>query len=561
MSKFSFLLGATALFGVSVASLPASAQERAWNGTETYNSNVPADQPPSFPQGKPTAAQLDPASVAKGGDATATDILARGKYLTDMADCASCHTHDGGPEFAGGRPMGMPFGTLYTPNITPDRETGIGGWTIQDFVTLFRKGRNKHGQNVYPGMPYPWYASMRDDDIKAIYAYIMSQAPVRYKIPENKILFPFNFRPAIALYNLAFVPSGIFKDDPKQSALVNRGDYIVNSFAHCTECHNGRTLLGKRDIALPFAGGVITHWATPNITNNKASGLGRYTDDQLFNYLKTGADDVMGTAVGPMRETVDVSLSKFRDEDIRAMIAYLRTQDRPSTYSPYKRDAYKGPNPPGAQVYNAFCSACHGADGKGEKGVVPALDGNGMILAAGPHNVINVIIGGVEAKGSFGVMPALGDSMTDKQIADVANYVRQAWSNNAPPNADAFLVSVNRVDADGAAQSMLNGKHAGGCPKLDEPELEKVLADNGNGIQAALSAMTLPTMLPTVNDVVAKVRQAAPDLKREQIVNGLTVAYCPILYRDSTVAPTQKSAQLANFSARVYTQLRTDGAY
>jgi mono/diheme cytochrome c family protein len=536
---------------------PVSAQERLQNGALTDSSKLAPDQPPTFPNGPPTVAQLDPASVGAPTDS----LLARGKYLTDMADCASCHTHSGGPQFAGGRPMGMPFGTLYTPNITPDKETGIGSYTEADFVRLFRRGVNRAGQNVYPGMPYPWYASMREPDIKAIYAYIMSQAPVTYKIPENQVWFPFTIRPAIALYNLAFVPSGVFKDDPAHTALVNRGEYIVNSFGHCSECHNARTLLGKRDIALPLQGGVITHWATPNITNDKTSGIGRYTDEQLFNFLKWGADDVMGTAVGPMRETVDVSLMKFKDEDIRAMIAYLRTQDRPSTYAAYKRDAYKLANAPGAAVYNSFCSSCHGVDGKGVKGVIPALDGNGMILAAGPQNVVNVIIGGVEATGSFGVMPALGNGMTNQQIADVSNYVRQAWSNNAPPNADAFLVKVNRVQADGASDSMLSGKSPGGCPVLDLPELQKVVDDPSSGIKPALQAMTLPTMLPTVDTIIAKVKQAAPDLKGEQITNGLTVVYCPILYKDTTVVPVQRSAQLANFGARVYTQLRTNGTY
>ncbi|MBE7212353.1 MAG: c-type cytochrome, partial [Gluconacetobacter diazotrophicus] len=414
----------------------------------------------------PAVAQLDPASAgaAPGGDPTATDLLARGKYLVDMADCASCHSRSGGHRFAGGRPMAMPFGTIYTPNITPDQEFGMGKYTEADLTRVFRKGINRVGNYIYPGMPYPWYSSMRQEDIHAIYAYLMSQAPVHYRVPHNEIYFPFTIRPLISVWNALLTPSYIFKDDPNHSALVNRGDYIVNSFAHCSECHNGYTLLGNGPQAKPLQGGVITKWATPNITNNKISGLGRYTDDQIFRYLKNGYDDVMGPSVGPMRETTDVSLSKMRDEDIRAIVAYLRTQDRPATYSAYKRTAYLKPNPPGADIYFSQCASCHGADGRGEKGIVPALDGNGMVLAAGPHNVINVIIGGVEAYGTFGVMPALGTGMTDQQVADVSNFVRQAWSNNAPPNATAYQVAVNRREADGASGSLLNGERTGGCP-------------------------------------------------------------------------------------------------
>ena len=514
-----------------------------------------ATTPMSAPMSAPAMAAT-PVSVPKSTD----DILVRGKYLTDMADCASCHSREGGARFAGGRAMGMPFGTLYTPNITSDPEYGIGKYTDADFERLFKHGVNRVGKYVYPGMPYPWYASIRDDDIHAIRAYLMSQPAVHEKRPDNEIFFPFTLRPGIGVWNAAFVPSGTFKDDPAKSAQVNRGEYIVNGFAHCSECHNGRTLLGKSEVALPLQGGVITHWATPNITNDAHTGIGRYTDEQLFNYLKTGADDHMGTAVGPMMETVSVSLSKLADDDIRAMIAYLRTQDRPASYSPYKRTAYQAANAPGANVYYSFCSSCHGVNGKGVTGVIPALDGNGMVRASGPHNVINTIIGGVQAAGTFGVMPALGNGMTDQQIADVTNYVRQAWSNDAPPNATPFLVSVNRIYADGAAESLLNGKRAS-CPKLELPALQTVLDDSSNGIVQTMKAITVPTLLQSVNSIVAKVKQAAPDLKPVDITNGLTVAYCPIVEADASVPAASKSTQLANFSTRVYTQLRTDGSY
>ena len=501
------------------------------------------------------------ATAAPGSDPTADSVVARGKYLVDLADCASCHTRNGGARFAGGRYMGMPFGMLSTPNITPDKQWGIGKYTDDEFVRLFRHGINRVGDRIYPAMPYPWYATMRREDALAIKAYLFSIPPVPDRRPPNKIYFPFNFRPAIAIWDWLFVPSTVFHDKPEQSALVNRGEYIVNSFAHCSECHNGRTLLGNAAVALPLQGGVITHWATPNITNDKEQGIGRFTDDEVFRYLKTGADDVMGTVVGPMRETVDVSLSKMRDDDIRAIVAYLRTQDRSSRFSSYKRSAYAVASPPGSNTYFSFCVSCHGADGRGVKGVIPALDGNIMVTAYGPQNVINTIIGGVEAKGSFGVMPALGTGMTNQQIAEVANYVRQAWSNGAPPNADATLVADLRIYADEASGDLLNGLRPGGCPSLDQPELQRVLANSSNGVVEAMKEMTVATMLQTVDTVIGRVKREAPDLQQADIVNGLTTAYCPIVTADNRLVGDQKAWQLDNFSTRVYTQLTTKGAY
>ncbi len=514
-------------------------------------------------------AQPAPASAQSAATVTTsklapdlTDVVARGKYLTDVGDCASCHTHNGGARFAGGRYMGMPFGDLVTPNITPDKEFGVGLYTDDQWVRVFHDGINRKGQYIYPAMPYPWFTAMKRDDILAMKAYLFSTPPVHQKVPPNKVWFPFTLRPGIAVWDALLVKGGgEFKDDPAHSALVNRGDYIVNTFQHCSECHNGRTLLGSGKIAWPLQGGVITHWATPDITNNQLQGIGQYTDDQVFTYLKTGADDVMGTAVGPMRETVDISLSKLRDEDIRAIVAYLRTQDRGAGYSYYRRAAYNVAQPPGSATYLSFCASCHGNNGEGVKGKIPVLDRNLMVNAFGPQNIINVIIGGVQAYGSFGVMPALGNGMSDRQIADVSNYVRQAWHNGAPPNATPALVAADRVYADGAAGDLLNLKRPGGCPTLVQPQLAKIMSDRSNGVAEDLQKMTVATMLQTVDTVIGKVKQLAPGIKQADIVDGLTVAYCPIIAAEQDVDATQRSYVLDNFSTRVYTQLTTNGTY
>ena len=497
--------------------------------------------------------------AASGAAASQNDPASRGKYLTDLGDCASCHTREGGQRFAGGRYMGMPFGEISTPNITPDKDYGIGNWSDDQFVASFH-GIGGSGEELYPAMPYPWYTRMKRDDILAIKAYLLTQPAVHEQRPPNRIFFPFGFRPAIALWKAGFVPSGEFQDDPHHSAQVNRGDYIVNVFAHCSECHNGNAMLGNAPSALPFMGGVIDHWASPNISNNALTGLGRYTDDQLFHFLKTGYDDHMGTAVGPMRETVEVSLSKLRDDDIHAIIAYLRTLTYGTTFVPHKVAAYQSASAPGADVYYGYCVSCHGANGRGMGNLIPALDGNGMVGAGGPQNVIAVVLQGVEAKGSFGPMPGLGTAMTDRQIRDVTNFVRQSWSNAAPPNATLALVDRLRYHAT-ASGSLMNGRRPGGCPPLEQPDLQKVLADGSNGIVSSLQHMNLATMLPTVDSVIGKVKAAAPTLNAEEIVNGLTVAYCPIVAADDSISQGNKVWQLTHFSARVFTQLTTSGKY
>ena len=508
---------------------------------------MPAAQPTQVPSEQPAQAANPPGDPA---------LIARGKHLADLGDCAACHTGNGREAFSGGQYMDMPFGQISTPNITPDKETGIGNYTDDQFVRLFHEGVGAQGQQIYPAMPYPWYATVHRDDILAIKAYLFSLKPIHAPREPNKIYFPFTIRPVIAVWNWLFVPGGEFKPDPSKPDLVNQGDYIVNGLEHCGECHNGRNLLGTSSWSQPLQGGVIDRWATPNITWDKSEGLGRYTDDQLFQFLKHGAADGMGTAVGPMRETVGHSLSKLDDGEIRAMIAYLRTQSRGSGYqkagAPGSTDAS-----PGKQVYLSMCSSCHQTDGNGIKGQVPALAGNGLVASNGPQSVIQVVLRGVEAHGSYAPMPGLGAGMDDQQIADVANYVRRAWGNGAPDNASPLLVSTIRE----VTHTLMNGERPQGCPTIADPELSKVVSDPSSGIMETLKGMTQVTLLPDVDKIVAKVKAAAPQAKQADIVNSLTIAYCPIVAQNAKLNPDQKLWDLTHFSERVYTQLTTGGKY
>lgn len=509
----------------------------------------------------PAAAQTGTPNGSQGGDAgqggDQAQLIARGKYLATLGDCVSCHTGAERPQFSGGRYMDMPFGKISTPNITPDKETGIGNYTDDDFLRVLHEGINKQGEHLYPAMPYPWYSEMTRDDALAIKAYLFSLPPVHAPREANHIYFPFTLRSFISVWNWMFSPAQVFQPDPKKTAEQNRGAYIVMALEHCAECHNGRNLFGNSASALGFQGGIIEHWSTPNLTSDKEVGLGRYTDDQLFHFLKEGHAEGMGTVAGPMAEAVDDSLSKLTDADLHAIVAFLRTLPPKPQYTRAEQPIYTLPTSAGAKTYLKFCVSCHMPDGKGIKGQVPALDGNGLVRTAGPQSVIKVILGGHEARGRDAPMPGLGAGMTDQEIVDVTNYVRQAWSNRAPPNASPRLVR----ELESGTHTLMNGERPGGCPQLVEPELRQVLSDPHSDIGGLLKSITLPTMLPKVDEIVAKVKAAAPGMKRDDIVNGLMVAYCPIVAQDDKLDSRQKAWLLDHFSERVYTQLAANGKY
>jgi mono/diheme cytochrome c family protein len=258
-----------------------------------------------------------PAKAAEPGQGN-QDLIARGKYLADIGDCSSCHTASNGTKFAGGRYMPTPFGPISTPNITPDKSTGIGNWTDDDFYRALHDGITKAGEHIYPVMPYPWYTKVTRDDVMAIKAYLFSLQPVNAPRKPNELAFPFNIREGLAAWDGLFLRKGTFQPDPSKSAEINRGAYIVQGLGHCGECHNGRNLLGDTKMADSLQGGPIQHWYAPNITSDVQDGIGKYSDDQVFTFLKTGVSPGMGVAAGPMSETIHDSLRKLISNPRRA---------------------------------------------------------------------------------------------------------------------------------------------------------------------------------------------------------------------------------------------------
>ena len=501
----------------------------------------------------PALAQTPPPAAApvSAGQPNA-DLIAKGKYLATAGDCAACHTANGGKEFAGGGYLNTPFGPISVPNITPDPATGIGGWTDDQFVRLFRHGIGKGGEYIYPVMPYPWYTKVTRDDILAIKAYLFSIPPVNAKRPPSHLAFPFNVRAGLAAWQTAFLKVGPFKPDPGKSAQLNRGEYLVQGLGHCGECHNGNNLMGDTEAAAFLQGGPIDKWYAPNITSDIHQGIGRFSNEQLFTYLKTGTAQGMGIAAGPMAQTVHESLSKLSDGDLQAIVAYLKSTPPKQTYQAVHDANYtSGASSAGSEVYLSNCASCHQVDGKGVPGAVPSLVNDGAVTAGGPQTVIRVILGGIEAQGSYAPMPGLGVSLNDQQIAEVTNYVRQSWGNAAPANAGAGEVGAARKET----HTLLNGTRPGGCPTIAQGELAKVIADPANGIGDTLKGTTLENMLPNVDQILAKVKAAAPEAKQADIVNSLTIAYCPVVEQDAKLPQQQRTVQLDQFAERVYTQL------
>jgi mono/diheme cytochrome c family protein len=254
-------------------------------------------------------------------------LIERGKYLATAADCLACHTGPDAKPFAGGVELKTPFGTIVSPNITPDRDTGIGAWTDDEFVSALWQGRGHNGKRLFPAMPYPSFTLMMKDDVLAIRAYLKTVEPVSARVESNKLPFPFSLRINLAIWNLINFREGRFQPDPARSAQWNRGRYLVDALEHCTVCHTPKNLLGGDKSSAYLTGGALQGWFAPSIAPNHAGkGVDAYQHDALFRLLRTGANgkDIPG---GPMAEVISKSTSRLTDDDLNSIIAYLK--DKP----------------------------------------------------------------------------------------------------------------------------------------------------------------------------------------------------------------------------------------
>jgi mono/diheme cytochrome c family protein len=375
----------------------------------------------------------DPTGVPVG--LANADLVKRGEYLARGADCLVCHTSPDGADYAGGLAFPLPFGTLYSTNITPDKATGIGDYSDRDFLNAVQRGIRRDGAHLYPAMPYTSYSSMTDADALAIKAYLFNLAPVHATAPPNTLDFPFNQRWAMAFWSWFFNKDVRFEPNMARSAEWNRGAYIAEALAHCGECHTPRNLAFALDNRKKFAGATNAGWRAFNISSDKASGVGTWSDEELVSYLATGHASGRGTAAGPMGEAVDQSFSQMAEADVRAVVAYLRSvpavasTDLPATIAPPAPASPKtGPAKSdvlGKKVFEGACVSCHNWTGVSAISPYATIAGARAVNDPTATNVAQIVISGTMRHTPQGIisMPAFGGIYSDTEIAAVANYV------------------------------------------------------------------------------------------------------------------------------------------
>jgi mono/diheme cytochrome c family protein len=383
-----------------------------------------------------------------------TKIINRGEYLARAGDCVACHSVPNGPPFAGGRAMPTPFGSLYSPNITPDDETGIGHWTADEFYRMMHTGVSRDGTLLYPAMPFASYTKVTREDSDALYSYLMSIPPVRQQNRPHDLKFPFDKRELLIGWRTLYFKEGEFTPDPQQTAQWNRGAYLVQGLGHCAMCHTAINALGGSSESKAFEGGMIPNqnWYAPSLTSNREAGLGNWPIKDIVDLLQTGASS-HGTTYGPMAEVVYNSLQYLSDEDAEAMAVYLKALPKGESEAPPTSQARlvdPGVLENGRKIYAKNCAMCHGDEGKGHPPAFPPLAGNQSITMSSPVNSIRMVLNGGYAPGTLRNgrphgMPPFSHVLNDDEAAAVVTYIREAWGNNGTPVMPAEANELRRL--------------------------------------------------------------------------------------------------------------------
>ncbi|NVZ18897.1 c-type cytochrome [Pseudomonas costantinii] len=411
----------------------------------------------------------EPASPFEQAQAATVDpaLVSRGEYVARLSDCVACHSLPGKTPFAGGLEMATPLGAIHATNITPDRNAGIGAYTLADFDRAVRHGVAPGGRRLYPAMPYPSYVKLSDDDMRALYAFFMKgvQPADQPNIPSN-IPWPLNLRWPIALWNGVFAPSATYEAKANQDALWNRGAYIVQGPGHCGSCHTPRGLAFNEkaldESGAPFlSGALLDGWFAPSLRQDPNTGLGRWSEPEIVQFLKVGRNQ-HAVVYGSMTEAFNNSTQFMADEDLAAIARYLKSlpgdPQRDGTAWQYQAvSADARPDVPGAHTYATRCASCHGLDGKGQPEWMPPLAGATSALAKESASAINITLNGSQRVVAAGVpdayrMPAFREQLSDQEIAQVLTYVRSTWGNSGGA-VDAPAVNKLRGHTDPASSS------------------------------------------------------------------------------------------------------------
>jgi mono/diheme cytochrome c family protein len=471
------------------------------------------------------------------------DLVARGRYLAEVAHCTACHTPEGAPPFSGNYPIKSPFGTMYGHNITPDKTTGIGDWTEKDFEGALRRGVAKDGSYLYPAMPYIEFTKISDADIHALYAYFRTVKPVTLKTKPADMKFPFDVRLGIAGWQAVYFKQGRYVDDKSQSAQWNRGAYLVQGLGHCDACHTPTNLAMAPKESKALQGNIVDHWFAPNISGDQYSGIRKWSENDLVKYLKTGHNPQNDAAVGPMAQTIDLGLSHLSEDDLAAIAFYLKHQDVDVAMQPAKaRPVTVAEKISGKQIFDENCASCHREDGKGVAGIAPSLVGAGSTTGAEPQTAIRAVLQGFAPGDRWGSMPSFAQVFGPGQVSDVVNYVRTAWGNHGGGRVDPSLVTSL------ARQSDLNDTKAESaliCPSASMAELDPAtiaeIKSLGTGAQSE----------GTARQLVHDYRSRHPKQDDTNIVTTISGAYCQNVMLAAKGTLVERQKRYVNFMGEV----------
>ncbi|MDF9620247.1 cytochrome c [Pseudomonas entomophila] len=407
----------------------------------------------------------EPASPFSPEESADAALISRGEYVARLSDCVACHSLPGKAPFAGGLEMATPLGAIHATNITPDQEHGIGGYSLADFDRAVRHGVAPGGRRLYPAMPYPSYVKLGDDDLRALYAFFMKgvQPAAEANIPSD-IPWPLNLRWPIALWNGLFAPTTPYAQKTEQDPLWNRGAYIVQGPGHCGSCHTPRGLAFNEkaldEAGTPFlAGALLDGWYAPSLRQDHNTGLGRWSEAQIVQFLKTGRNQ-HAVVYGSMTEAFNNSTQFMTDDDLAAIARYLKSLpgDPQRDGAPWQYQAVSaGLEAPGAHIYATRCASCHGLDGKGQAEWMPPLAGATSMLAKENASAINITLNGSQRIVAAGVpdayrMPAFREQLSDQEIAAVLSFARATWGNQGGA-VDTQAVGKLRGHTDPASSS------------------------------------------------------------------------------------------------------------
>ncbi|RDI97869.1 cytochrome c [Dyella solisilvae] len=382
-------------------------------------------------------------------------LIARGEYLSQVGDCASCHTAQGGARFAGGRVLSTPFGNIAAPNITPDRETGLGEWSFEDFWQALHVGKGRHGELLYPVFSYTSFTKVSREDARAIFAYLQSLPPVHQPAKPLGLDFPYSVRNSLSAWRALYFREGEFQPDPGKSDAWNRGAYLVQGLGHCNECHAPRDALGGSQASPTLVGGQMPaqNWYAPDLSTQANGGLAGWSAQDIVDLLRTG-QSARGTAFGPMAEVVAQSTQHMHEDDLQAIATYLQSLPpraaRTAEQSPIDTRQMMAQ---GAKIYEQRCADCHGADGNGVPGIYPPLNGNSSVNEPSGTNAVRVVLLGGFPPVTKGnprpySMPPFAQQLSDADVAAVVTYIRRSWSNQASPILERDVSKYRHTSVD-----------------------------------------------------------------------------------------------------------------